>query len=479
MTDVDPQWYFDAATAVRAVSVNLANGLTDLQNKLNVANSAGNHMSAGHTWATKYDQAASDVFEAISLTSMAADNLGAMIHAAGAERVRVQNTNSPGKPDVDVPALPPGGGLEMSIHPPFRSTGGLNDPPENWDLIEGIVSKKWADCDVDKIRIAGESWMASYRGIQDAQLSLSWTPNDTPDAPAEVAKINTAVANIVTMLEKATQWSIAIGHACNSVQAKSDSTRQSITGFLSTMKFMLATLNTGSSGPAGQMNETIAKERAKLDTAEWVDVKLEELDKAVQSTTDEKFTMINTAPSSMTTPTENVTTAVGKYLTPLLGREARPQVPVQGNQRNRARGNEGERRAGIDPATGKQRIYPQNPVGKPKYRIPDGRNAITKQITEVKNVNEIRGKDSQQITDEANWAADNGYTMTLVTDHRTILSQDVQKLVSEGKITVVQMELDENLVAGPVQPTLPDPSPMNPAPVRSPDGIGPMGVPTR
>ncbi|GAA1084935.1 putative toxin [Tsukamurella strandjordii] len=475
VTDVDPQWYFDAAISVRAVSTKLVQGLTDLQNNLNVDNSAGNHTSAGHTWATKYDQAASDVFEAISLTAMAADNLGELIHAAGAERVHVQNTNSPGRSDVEVPALPEGGGLTMSMHPRLRSTGGLDDPPENWDIVEKNITKKWADCDITKIKAAGESWMSSYRGIQDAQLSLSWTPNDSPDAPAEVAKINASVARIVAMLEKSTQWSIAIGHACNSVQATSDSTRQAITNFLAGMKIMIASLGTGGGGPAGQANEAIAKSRAKLDAAEWVRVELEKLDASVDSTVQAKFTFSSTQPS---TGAETVTSAVGKYLTPLLGRNARSAVPVQGGN-SRERGREGEIRAGENPDERAPAIFPNCPVGKPKFRIPDGRNDDTKQITEVKNVNKLSSRDRKQVIDEANWASENGYTMTLITDHRTVLSQDVNKLVSEGKITVLRMELDENLVCGPTNPTLPDPSPTNPAPVRSPDGVGPMGVPGR
>ncbi|MGX9296015.1 putative toxin [Tsukamurella paurometabola] len=141
-------------------------------------------------------------------------------------------------------------------------------------------------------------------------------------------------------------------------------------------------------------------------------------------------------------------------MSPLLGRYARPDKPVAGNGNNWARGREGERRAGIPPGKKKTRIYPPNPLGRGGYRVPDIRDDVTRQVTEVKNTNDTGPSDSQ-IIDIANWTQANGYTMTLITDHRTTLSPEVEKLQDEGRITVLRMELDENLGGQKPAPFLP------------------------
>lgn len=470
MTDVDPQWYFDTAAAMRKLGKDIAAELTALQGKLStVANSAGNHTSAGHTWATAYDQAASDVFEAASLTAIAADNLGEMTHKAGAERVRVQNENSPGRPAATAPALPAGSGLSIALHPTMRSTGGLNDTPDDWSIIEGRIEKKWADCDVAKIAAAGTAWRTSASNL-DKLIDAVPPMNQTPDPPAEVPKIDKAVNRVTRTLEEVKLWGECIASSCDHTQSKSDIERQQIKAILLNARIIIAVLENLPGGPAASAAADFAVEKFKDQAANDVTTLLNELDGFVAQAADNLTLITNKG---------NVTSLVQLNLAPLLGRYARPDKPVSGNGGNRRRGAEGERRAGIPPGVKKERIYPQNPLGRGGYRVPDFLDEQNKQLTEVKNVNAISRRDDRQITDEANWAQENGYTMTLITDHRTELSPDVEKLRSEGKITVLRMELDENLGGQEPQPFVPDPTWVPPPsdPMAPKDSIR-TGVPT-
>ncbi|WP_235624763.1 putative toxin, partial [Mycobacteroides abscessus] len=64
-------------------------------------------------------------------------------------------------------------------------------------------------------------------------------------------------------------------------------------------------------------------------------------------------------------------------------------------------------------------------------------------VKSLKNTNEIR-PDRVQILAEAEWARQNGYTMTLVVDHRTVINDPkIQEMVNNGQIQVVRKELDD------------------------------------
>ncbi|MBT0567098.1 putative toxin [Williamsia sp. CHRR-6] len=430
---------------MRTLSVGLSELVSKLRRDLrDVPNSAGHHMSAGHSWATAYDQAASDVFEAISLTAVAADNLGTLVHSAGSERMRVQNLNTPGRPDAAAPALAQGSGITTAIHPEFRSTGGRNDPPDTWHLIEDRVTKKWADCDVDKIRTAGEAWTAGAAGVSRLVQAVPG-PNGAPDPPPEVPKIDAAVDRVCRVLDEVVVWGNAIATACAETQSKSDLERRQITAVLQAANIVIAVLDSLPGGPLPQFVSMFAVDRYKEQAARDVATLLTELDG-----------FVGTAVSSLEgiTGAGNVTNLIQLNLSPMLGRYARPDKPISGNTNFARRGAEGERRAGIPPGYKKTRVYPKNPRRKGGYRYPDFIDRDQGQVTEVKNVNDTRASDDQ-IADEAQWAEEQGYTMTLIVDHRTVLSPDVVRLESEGDITVVRMELDDNLAGQAPTPFVP------------------------
>ncbi|RBO85265.1 putative toxin [Nocardia puris] len=124
------------------------------------------------------------------------------------------------------------------------------------------------------------------------------------------------------------------------------------------------------------------------------------------------------------------------------------EVKFRNETENKAAGVEGERRSGINPAGRKRTVYVDvtQPDGSIKTTevVPDRVDDVNKQVVEVKNTNEI-SPDKKQILTEAQWAQENGYTMTLVVDHRTkINSPEIQALIDSGQIQLIRKELDDN-----------------------------------
>lgn len=70
-----------------------------------------------------------------------------------------------------------------------------------------------------------------------------------------------------------------------------------------------------------------------------------------------------------------------------------------------------------------------------------------------------------------------GRLVTVITDHRTVLSPEVQKLEADGDITVVRMELDDNLSGQTPTPSVPGTG-WTPPVTRDPNATVQVGVPS-
>ncbi len=123
MTRIDYQWYWDLANKVSTLSNEFTNHLSTLDGALDVYNSAGTHSTAGHAWATAYDQSASDIFELTSLTAIAAGNLATMIHGVGKNHADAENLNAPSNP-VAIPASPTSTDLAHAFIPRVSQQAG-------------------------------------------------------------------------------------------------------------------------------------------------------------------------------------------------------------------------------------------------------------------------------------------------------------------------------------------------------------------
>lgn len=82
--------------------------------------------------------------------------------------------------------------------------------------------------------------------------------------------------------------------------------------------------------------------------------------------------------------------------------------------------------------------------GVPRIVEPDYIDRANKNVVEVKNTNEIRGN-YDQIAAETEWARQQGFTMTLVVDHRTVINDPrIQAMIDSGQIQLIRKELDDN-----------------------------------
>lgn len=110
------------------------------------------------------------------------------------------------------------------------------------------------------------------------------------------------------------------------------------------------------------------------------------------------------------------------------------QASTQG-QKNNLAGRIGELKAGIDPNTVKRSVQING-----RTRIPDEIDDINDVVREVKNTNTIGA--TQQIKDVATYTKENGYTMELIVDSRTVISGPLQTMIDNGEIVLKRMALN-------------------------------------
>jgi len=462
MTTVHPEWYWAVADQLGALSTNLEQKLRALDKDLDVSRSAGVHTTAGTGWAAAYDQSAADVFELTCLSAMAAGSFATMVHAAGVNHAEAENKSAPGKPQIPIPPAPQITSLQYSFHPSELSSGGLGDTPGHWDLIDGHHHKNWADCDTGKIARAAQAYQDFSNNFTNVTLNLPANPDEPPDVPM----IRSAAAMLLNAVNDVGAYSGYLSQACQIVATSSNTERDTIKSVLHYCYMTIITWKITQAAPIlnwftkSMIDDYI--EHLKEQAGHDVDTLLNELDVAVGGA-------IQTTGAS----TAGATGDAQLYLAPFLGRYARQGYPVRGRDlwANILSGARGERRAGIDPTVPKQAIQING-----NTRIPDRIDRTNRQVTEVKNVNNA-GEWEQQITDETDWAEQNGYTMTLIVDNRTQLSPGEQELVKQNKITVIREELDDNIPKGQ------KPTPFIPAqnwspPTSNKDPRGATGIPT-
>ncbi|MBJ8338746.1 hypothetical protein JGU71_07595 [Antrihabitans sp. YC3-6] len=466
MTYADAEWYFRYATQLAALSVTVENSLTQLDGTLDVSRSAGAHSTAGTSWGQNYDQAAWDVFEIGSFVAIAAGNLAELVHAAGVNHADAQSNNAP-QEEIPVSPAPVVAAMEYALRPGGLSVGGVGDFPDRWDLVADRVSKQWADCVPNKISSAGDAF--SKFSSEFAAYTLA--REDVADPPPEVPMINAAVDRVLTSLFDASQFASFVSTACTEVADKSDTEREQIKAVLLNCDMFTAllevTANAPVLGPFAKAGIEKAIEAAKATAAENVDTLLVELDGFVAG-----------AISKTAGISSGVTGSVQLNLAPMLGKYARQSQPVRGRpiRENWRAGALGEVRAGVIPS-------PKTSVNiNGRRRIPDRIDVTNGQVTEVKNTNSVKQSETQ-IKDELAWAQSQNYTMTLIVDHRTEVTPDIQKLVDDGKISLIRAELDDNLPTGQKPtPFIPDVQwtpPITYDPKDTPSGIPSPQAPAR
>ncbi|MBF6093980.1 putative toxin [Nocardia cyriacigeorgica] len=437
MGNIDPEAYFAAAARLVEASNTIDHALRTLDDVLDVTGSAGVH-EAGVRWSTSYDQSASDVFELASFCSMAARELGYQVHQFGLNHAETESANDPAAPPFTPPPQPQGTTMTRAMHPTTYSAGGTGDRPAHWDYIEGRVKKKWPDADFTRIGAAGGHFHTfGEQANTDSHAMFDEVKSKLADQTEE--EIDTILQDLQWLAiayRDTGDLAKALKTACDEVASKTDLERQQVQAILNSLDVAMKALLVAEAGtganppPAKQVNRKIIESQREELLAQAVrdfETLMVELDGFVKTAIESNTGIYNNA------------TASSMLLRPILGRTPRKTDPIR-NRDGRANtdaGQRGEERAGVPPGP-KEEI---NVNG--RDREPDYIDHDNEQVTEVKNKNTLDRDDTEQITDYLDYANSKGYSVILVTDHRTQLTPEVQKLVDEGKITLIRKELDD------------------------------------
>ncbi|MFN3007204.1 putative toxin [Mycolicibacterium wolinskyi] len=443
MTQVTPEDYYAVAAKLCELSKTLETALKDLDNKLDVSQSAGTYDSGGPVWATSFDQSASDVFEMASTTSMAARELGYLVHQAGLNHADVENESSGGPGTQPTPPQPQGSSLATNLHPTKHAVGGTREKPAHWDLIEKYVTKQWADCDEGRIGTAGTDF-TTYGNTTKATAAtlrsdvLGVFTQAAQDQSPEVDGIVDEVANVYQALSDTGDMGIALGAACQEVHRVADIDKRTGRTSLQILNAIVFSYEVDKIGArrigAGWLVRLLDSliEQNKRAYARGMDALIEGINGTVSTAAESNKGIYTTATTST------------QLLSSILDRTPRQTNPVRNrsDEENRKAGEQGEERAGIPPH--EKRRVPITYNGVPSLIEPDYIDDENQNVVEVKNTNEIRPYKTQ-ILKELQFAQEEGYTMTLVVDHRTQINDpDIQKAIDSGQIQIIRKELDDN-----------------------------------
>lgn len=455
MADVTPEQFYQVATKLCDASKTIETNLRGLDTSLDVGQSAGTYTTGGPVWATSFDQSASDVFELGSTTSLAARELGYQVHQAGLNWAHAENES--GGNDQPAPPPPQGSTLSTSLYPSAHAVGGTHEKPDHWDLIADKVKREWADCQEGKIGTAGTAFTNFGSDRKTAALTL-W--NDVSgvftqaaeDQSPEISGIMDEVRNVCTALNDTGEIATYLGTACAEVHRVADIDKRTGRTSLRILNAILISYELDKVatyalpyGAALRRGIDQMIEFNKVLYARGMD----DLINGINGTVD-------TAAKS-NTGIYNMATTSAQLLTSILDRTPRQADPVKNrnDQQNWEAGQEAERRVGIPPDDGNRPSVTVTVDGQPVTAVPDFIDDENQNVVEVKNANSIdrSGRDSSQIRAEAEYARQEGYTMTLVVDHRTQINDPrIQEMIDTGQIQLVRKELDFNNDQSPTYP---------------------------
>jgi hypothetical protein len=444
MTKITPENFYDVAAKLCRTSTSIEADLRGLDGKLDVGASAGTYTTGGPRWATSFDQSASDVFELGSTTAIAARELGYQVHLAGLNHAHAENESTGGAGAQPTPAQPQGTSLSTNLHPTEHAVGGTHEKPDHWDLIAKYVTKQWADCDEGRIDAAGKNFtdFAKNKGSAADTLWSDVTAVFTADAQHQSPEVNgivDEVAHVCRALADIGVAASALGTACSEVHRVADQDKDTGRTSLTILNVIIKSYEF----------DKLATYRSPFGEGlrEALDWLIEYNKKQYAEAMDQLIDGISGTVDTAAKSNEGVyATATGstRLLSSILNRTPRQTDPIRNRDEdaNKQAGDQGEERAGIPPHHKQAVTVTVN--GRPVTVIPDYIDEANRNVTEVKNANDI-AKSRDQILAEAQYARDRGFTMTLVVDHRTLINDpQVQALIDSGQIQVVRKELDDN-----------------------------------
>ncbi|WP_040713761.1 putative toxin [Nocardia takedensis] len=444
MTTVNAETYFQVGAGLIEISTVIEGFLRHVQQHLDVARSAGLYPYGGPQWAKSFDQSAVDLFEAGSLAAMAANALGLQIHTAGQNLVHAENGSHSGAPDP-IPTPPTGTTLTISLRPTQLSVGGTGGDPDHWDLVAPQVTRKWADCDEARITEAGVL-LKTMGAISEDHANQVYRsvrelfPDEARSQDPILAEYVSDTAALCRAMQAYSDAATYLGIACESVATTAESAKKDCRTSLNLLWVLLASYEADKAAaerlPAGDgaqaaIDALIATNKTEYAAA--ISARLGDIEATVTATVASNEGIYD----MVTTQTAD--------LQSILGRTPRSTRYIGGRDitQNKKAGEDGEARAGIDPSVTKRRISIIDRDGNALFSDPDRIDTTNRQLTEVKNTNDIVDNKRQLLIQEQ-WARDNGYTYTLIVDHRTQINDpDIAGMIETGQIQLIRMELDD------------------------------------
>lgn len=413
MTDVDPELFYQTANGYKVDSDVVAGALTTLTGALSTSDAAGTN-GVGPSFATAFDGIADQVGELTSKLVNSFHNVGNVLQQSGINHDTTEQASTLNQRDSDGDPVTPAGLSEGTFLPGITDiasiSGGSTPEPIGWDLVKDGVTDGWPNGDPAKLTAAATAWHTFGTTVQEvafaspAEMTLVSTV-ESEEMPSATAKMNTTRNIAVTSATTGGDLSRAADeYAAALTQAQT---------FMTSTLLLLWLMHQAPKPRIPQLR--IAQElalRVARITATW---------------------HCNNINASLRTTTETIIGEVGlkrvgsdlarglTRVNELLGLTPRQVAPTSAERirDNQRRGRIAEERAGIDPTTTKERIYP-DPGNKKRYRIPDALDHDERVLTEVKNVDRLSM--TQQIRDMATWATtqdDGPYSMVIVVDNRT------------------------------------------------------------
>ncbi|MEU4344104.1 colicin E3/pyocin S6 family cytotoxin [Nocardia sp. NPDC023852] len=170
--------------------------------------------SAGRTWTTSYDPAASDAVAAGTNIVNAFGKLHDLLAFTAVNHVNTERLNkTPPETPEPAPAV-----LATTSASAFKGAfGGDTDPPFGWSLISSwLQGHTWPNGDPDKLRRLGKTWRDAAKGLRiasdgtgQAWLNLEEIASDElPQALAQMDAVFTSVEKVATQYE-------SLGSACD------------------------------------------------------------------------------------------------------------------------------------------------------------------------------------------------------------------------------------------------------------------------
>ncbi|MFC6009725.1 putative toxin [Nocardia lasii] len=423
--DVDPELFYDLSGQYSSASRTASTALSTMDTELRKAENMAGNDPHGVSWGRGYFVCGIEATVTAGRATEVLAKMSLLIRQSGINHDQSENAEdyNSGK------SLPPSDpGSKTFICRPLKSPkGGKRSKPAAWDLV--MSPETWIDGNADLMAQVSTSWLntASAYGTLDTDLrkkmaNLSGSQTDEmPDIQESHNSVINAFDTLSDAMRNISGATSGYGTVLKDVQEYSELQLSLLSGAI------------GADVLGALIGGRAVTPAAKRLAEEQIKIVRDRIELAMKALTQAESTCTTT----FTAASGTVRYVMTSQFQPVLDKQLKnppPPASTGTQRRNRLEGEKAEVRAGIDPMKTKEAIVGNSG----KRRVPDDLDHGQKRLTEVKNVQNLRLTD--QIRDDLAYCDQYGYEFVLITDNNTVLSSDIQSLISQGKIKHVRMD---------------------------------------